>query len=157
MKTLIDNIQVVALAFSSEEMLDASAITPLDILEAEDRYICPVVGEPLADRLLEGAYPELLNDYVAPALAAWVRYVVQPMLPRRTAAQLVEGGDGGAVTEPLNCREVYMQKLLRRKASTLLYRLGEYLDANADKYPEYNPDNNALNRCTINGSIIQIY
>ena len=36
----------------------------------------PVVGRPLCDRLREGGYPQLLDDYVAPALAACVRLSV---------------------------------------------------------------------------------
>ena len=38
---------------------------------------------------------------------------------------------------------------------TLLRRAAEYLEAHAAEFPEYDPDNNILKRCTTDGNLIQ--
>ena len=45
---------------------------------------------------------------------------------------------------------------IRSKARTLSRRLSDHLNAHSDEYPEYNPNANPLNRCSIDGDIIQI-
>ena len=78
MKNLITNEQVISLAFGDGEYLSPEVILDSDIALAEDRYIVPVVGAELHQALLDGSYPTLLDDFVAPALAMAVRTVVQP-------------------------------------------------------------------------------
>ena len=48
-----------------------------------------------------------------------------------------------------------LQRSLRRQARTLLRRAAEYLEAHAAEFPEYDPDNNILKRCTTDGNLIQ--
>ena len=44
---------------------------PSDIVAVEERHIRPVVGEALYGALAEGRYADLMEEYVAPAIAAW--------------------------------------------------------------------------------------
>ena len=90
MNRLITPRQVVDLAFGEAEYLSEQAVSDADIVAATSRYVVPIVGEELAERLAEGEYSELLNEYVAPALAAAVRYMIQPLISLRT-------GDSGLV------------------------------------------------------------
>ena len=86
MKNLITNEQVISLAFGDGEYLSPEVILDSDIALAEDRYIVPVVGAELHQALLDGSYPTLLDDFVAPALAMAVRTIIQPALNVRTGA-----------------------------------------------------------------------
>lgn len=158
METLINREEVISLAFSPHELILESVITQSDIAEAEHRYLLPVIGEPLALALYAGDYPSLMSEYVAPAVAAWVRYVVQPLLGQRCTPCLTDdGNDFYNATTADNVRLERLQHTLRHKASTLTRRLSDYLNANAEQYPEFDPKHNVLNRCSIDGDIIQTY
>lgn len=156
MNTLITARQVAELAFDAGEFLPPGAIAEADIAAAEERFLRPVVGQALCDRLREGAYSQLLDGYVAPALAACVRVTVQPMLDIRT-------GPYGSTAPRSDCFEPADEeqctarlRALRRRARTLLRRMSEWLDAHAAEHPEYLPDENILKRCTIDGNLVQI-
>lgn len=152
MQILISPADVLQLAFSDEELVAKQLITESDILEAETRYIRPILGEALTERLLGGEYPTLLGDYVAVALASWCRYVVQPMLDVRCGVCHRDDNDSAATLDHLHT----VMRSLRRKAATLSRRLSDHLNAHAGDYPEYNPKNNPLNYCSIYGDIIQV-
>ena len=151
MKTLITPAQVVALAFSGEELVAKDVVTLSDIVEVETRHLRPIMGAELAERLHAGGYATLLSDYVAPALAAWCRYAIQPLLRERCRV-CHDGGRSAAQ----NDHDAVVEGALRRKAITLSHRLSDHLNANAGDYPEYNPKNNPLNYCSIYGDIIQV-
>lgn len=157
MDTIITPQQVIDLAFSANELLASSIITEADIVEAEYCYVRPIIGDELCQMLIDGNYMELASRYVAPAIAAWTRYMVQPLLEQRCSACLTD--DNHSIydsTTAGNNRQRALLRTLRRKASVLSRRLSDYLNENRDMYPEYVPANNPLNRCSINGDIIQI-
>ena len=149
MSTLINVEDVMRLAFTAEEGCRGHVVSELDIYVAECRYLVPVIGRALYNKLLEGEYGELLEGYVAPALAAWVRYIVEPFLAARcwdghlpaTGASLVEIG-----RVVMQCR--------KRIAEALTRRLVRHLDE--VEYVEYNIEDSSLNRCSIDGGIVQI-
>ncbi len=87
-------------------------IAPSDIASAEQRYLIPVIGQSLYDVMMGGAYPTLLDDYVAPAIAEYVREVVD------------------APSAPASAKGV-------RRARTMMIRLSRHLDDNEQLYPEY--------------------
>ncbi len=152
MKTLITPEEVMRLAFSTDEVYNIAVITDLDIATTEERYLCPIVGHELYDKLLAGNYPSLRDDYIAPQVAAWTRYIVEPLLASRCdvcMATSSSSADNEATTE--RCRS------LRLRARTLSRALAEHLNTRATDYPEYNPDKNPLNRCSIDGNIVQVY
>lgn len=140
------------MAFSREELVHRDVITELDIAEAESRYIRPILGEALAEAIASGSYEELRANYVAPALAAWCRYVVEPLLVSR-CRELHYDDVSSAENEHLRG----VVRSLRRKASTLSRRLSDHLNTHGDEYAEYNPKANSLNHCSIYGDIIQVY
>ncbi len=128
---LINEASVINLAYSNAEYTPETMVTAADIYVAERSYLAPVVGEAMMEALRGGAYESLLNNYIALPLALYTREVAN--LP--TAPRSVEG---------------------RRRARAAMVRLSDYLDENSGDYPEYDPANNVLKRCKINGTHIQI-
>lgn len=158
MQTLITPERVFRLAFSADELLSPSVILLSDIVAVEERHIRPIVGEALYAALAEGRYTELMEEYVAPAIAAWTRYAIEPLLGNRCSSCLVgERHDFNATTTAHNVRLSALQRSLRHTAQTLSRRLGDYLNRNASAIAEYDAENNPLNRCSINGDIIQTH
>lgn len=155
MKTLLTPVQVLRLAFGASEPLPSETLAEADIAAAEARYLRPVLGPALHDRLLAGGYPDFTADYLAPALACWTRLLVQPRLDLRTAriGTLAPRTDDGA--EPSAEALRYRLRALRRQAQTLLRRAAAYLDAHRADFPEYDPDRNPLHRCTTDGGFVQ--
>lgn len=149
---LINSEDVLRLAYSSEELLPSTMLLDCDIVEAECRYIEPLVGKALVEALHDGQYTELVDEYVAPALAMWTRYCVEHVAYRRCTA---------CHDEALSSAQLDHLRLalraLRAKASTLTRRLTDHLNTHGDDYPEYNASNNPQNRCFIYGDIIQIF
>lgn len=155
MKTLVTPEQIIASAFADGEYLPPEAITEADILAAEYRYLRPVAGEALCEALRGGSHPELLADYAAPALAAAVRLLIQPRLDVRCGA-MGTLSPGGSQTEAAgDSRITALTKALRTRMRTLMRRLSDHLESGA--YPEYDPEQNILKHCTIDGNIIQTY
>lgn len=151
MKTLTTITELQALAFSPEELINKEVITMSDIHEAETRYVRPILGDALYDAIIGGGYTSLRSDYVVPAVAAWCRYIVEPLLATRISKSYSE-----SLSTAENDRLRVVLGSLRRKASTLSRRLSDHLNAQSDDYAEYNPQNNPLNHCFIYGNIIQI-
>lgn len=158
MKTLITSEQVAALAFTAggDGLLDPAAVAESDIAAAEHRYLVPVVGPALYERLLAGEYAELVTDYLAAPLALWTRVLVQPRLEVHT------GSCGAVVADPDGAEPVAAEQsqrllhALRGQARTLMLRASDHLDARAEDYPEYDPKQNILKRCRIHGDFVQI-
>ena len=142
MRTLITAEQVFSLAFTSEESYNVSVITASDIGEVENRYLIPIIGENFYNAMRLGEYDDLVEERVAPMVAAWVRYTIEPLLASRSC---------------LYHDERMRLRALRDKAVVLTRRLVNYLNANSVAFDEYDPDSNPLNRCFIYGNIIQVY
>lgn len=137
------------LAFTAEEGCRGHVVSELDIYVAECRYLVPVIGRALYNKLLEGEYGELMEGYVAPALAAWVRYIVEPFL----AARCWDGHLPATGASLVEIERVVMQ-CRKRIAEALTRRLVRHLDE--VEYVEYNIEDSSLNRCSIDGGIVQI-
>lgn len=156
MKTLITPSEVVRLAFAEGMYLTPDAIAPADIAAAERRYLIPVTGQTLYDKLLTGAYPELRAE-TAPALALCTRLVVQPRLDVRTG----RCGTTAPRTEssqPASESTLHsLRQSLRRQSRDLLRGLSEYLAAHSTQYREYDSRQDIFNRCTTDGGIVQIH
>ncbi len=129
--TLITPQRVIDLAYSNADYTPSSMIAEADILTAERKYLIPVIGETLFDSLLRGDYLELMEDYVEPALALYVRELANlPSAPRSPEGM--------------------------RRARSLIRRLSDHLDDNCATYAEYVASDNILKRCKIDGTHIQI-
>lgn len=151
MTTLITPYDVIIHAYSDNELQTPAAILHSDIAEAESRHIAPILGKSLISRLYEGGYTTLLEEYVAPALAAWTRYALEYVAHLRCT-----GCHNDNSSSANNERQQTTLRALRQKARTLSRRLSDHLNDHSDDYAEYDPNNNPLNRCFIDGDIIQI-
>lgn len=153
MELLITPARVAELAFRAPAFIDPSAVPEPTILAAQHRFIRPLLGA-LYDRLCEGAYPELLEDYIVPPLALYVRMLMMPSLA-------VQAGTAGVVE--INSRNLaragdiklrYAVRRLRGDASALMERAVSYIESHADDFPEYDRRANLRNRCSIEGNIV---
>ena len=156
MKNLITNEQVISLAFGDGEYLSPEVILDSDIALAEDRYIVPVVGAELHQALLDGSYPTLLSDFVAPALAMAVRTVVQPALNVRTGHAGLQISSSLRADSSTKTAMQSLQKSLRLRRQALLRRLSNHLKNHASEFAEYDPKSDAMQKCSINGGYIQV-
>lgn len=150
MNILTNAKELFALAFGKEEAYNVAVITENDILVAESRHVCPVLGEALVAALARGEYEALRSDYVVPAVAAWVRYIVEPHLAERCSHCSATSSKD---EELLGLRLAH----LRRHAQSLTRRLSDVLNRNEASYAEHNPEVNPLNHCSIDGGIVQIF
>ena len=149
MTTLVTPREVIDLAF-----LPPEAIGTVDIAAAEARYLLPVTGPALWQKLAEGEYPTLREEFAAPAAACAVRVAMQPALD-------LHGGAGGTtVAKSSACQPAGQEQLaashraLRNRLSALLHALSDHLDAHPSDYPEYAPEKNVLHRVLIAGGLV---
>ncbi len=156
MKNLITNEQVISLAFGDGEYLSSEVILDADIAMAEERYILPVVGAELREALLKGTYKTLLDDFVAPALAMSVRTMIQPALNVRTGQAGLQISSSLRADSSTRTAMQTLQKSLRLRRQALLRRLSNYLKNHASEFPEYNPSDDALQKCSISGGYVQM-
>ena len=148
MNTLITPAQAVALAFADGEYLAPESVTQSDIAAAEQRYIVPVIGRRLYEKLLAGSHASFTTEYLAAPAAFFTRIALQPRLDVRT-------GQCGTVAPKSAAYQPAGTQALRRQARTLLRRAAEHLETHAAEFPEYDPHENILNRCTTDGNFVQ--
>ena len=154
MTTLVTPREVIDLAFADGGYLPPEAIGTVDIAAAEARYLLPVTGPALWQKLAEGEYPTLREEFAAPAAACAVRVAMQPALD-------LHGRAGGTtVAKSSACQPAGQQQLaashraLRNRLSALLHALSDHLDAHPSDYPEYAPEKNVLHRVLIAGGLV---
>ena len=157
MKNLITNEQVISLAFGEGEYLSPEVVLDADIASATSRYIIPVVGEELCEAMVEGSYQDLLDDFVAPALAMAVRTMIQPALNVRTGQGGLHIPSSARSDTSIKTTSQALLKSLCRRRHALLKRLSNYLKRNASKFPSYDANHDAMQRCTINGGYVQMH
>ena len=157
MKTLITPTEVLRHAFPGAHCLTEEFISQADIAAAEARFLVPVVGPKLYERLVAGDYAELREEYLTGCVALFVRMLLQPRLDLTTTSigTLQPRTEQGS--PPDKATLARLQNQLRTEAHSLLRRASDHLEANRDQYPEYNPETNPLNRCTIYGGYLQIH
>ena len=156
MNTLITPAQALRRAFTPDEPLPPATIDEAAVAAAEHRYIVPVIGTALHEKLLSGAHTEFRDGYLAAPIALFVRLLVQPRLDIRTGqcgTTAPKGSSGQpAADPPLRAQP----QALRTEARTLLRRASEYLSDHRDEFPEYDPARDILKRCSTDGCLVQI-
>lgn len=151
MNSLITPQEVILIAFSPAEQIQPSSIIESKIIASEEKYIRPVLGK-LVDALKEGMYPELLNDYVKPALAYYVRYSIIPDLSLKLngiGAQTAFTAHSNAATDRQRS-EMRMQA--KDDADALLSKALRHIATG--KYPEYEARKDIRNKIIIKGGLI---
>lgn len=155
MKNLITNEEVISLAFGDGEYIPPEIVLDSDIASATFRYIIPVVGAELYQAMLDGNHLTLLEDFVAPALAFAVRTMIQPALNIRTWRLSEQASRSLRADTSTKAAIQALQKSLRERRQTLLKRLSDHLKNHASEYPAYDPSNDAMQKCSIDGGIVQ--
>ena len=154
-QTLITPEKVVALAFSESECIDVASVSMLDIAVAEERHVVSTVGPEMYAAMCDGDYEEFCEEYVAPVVALRTRLLMLPTMVARSG----RGGVGTIATStvkvPSDRQIARLERSLREKARTLQQRMSRYLNENAEHFPEYDPQQNVLNRCSNDGNIVQ--
>lgn len=152
MELLITPQEVVETAFAGTYGVTAGRIGSTTIISAQQKFIKPVLGD-LYPAIEQGSYPELAEKVKA-ALAAYVKLLMIPQLA-------VSMGNGG-ITEvkSANFSSTTSDKIkalcdsARTEACALMKVLVEHIEDNASLYPEYDPNDNILNKVSVCAGII---
>lgn len=152
MNPLITPQQVVALAFSAESHIRATQISQTDIVVAEQKFLAPVFGA-MWSAVRAGAYAEFTQQYLAPALACYVKSQVLPSLAAITSSGVVsrswEGGKSASEREV-----VRLARAAADQAHTLRAQAVAWVESHPDDFPDYDPSQNVLNHTRIEGGIV---
>lgn len=152
-KLLITPGEVVDLAFSPADQITPTSIKETKIDAVQQKYLRSALG-PLFNALSDGEYPELLCEYIKPALAYFVRYAVVPDLSLKLndiGAQVYNQMHANAATDK---QRAEMRQQAKDDANALLDKAQRYIECNRDKFPEYDPDMNIRKSVLLNGGII---
>ena len=154
-QTLISPETVVTLAFNDGECIDAATISTLDIAVAEERHVVAVVGPKMYAAMCNGRYSDFCDEYVAPVVALRTRLLMLPAMVARSGRFGITAPAASTLKSPSDRQVERLERSLREKARTLQRRMSRHLNENAGKFPEYDPVQNVLNRCSNDGNIIQ--
>lgn len=157
MENLISKEKVLQLAFADGEYISPEAIADYDIAAATDRYIMPIVGTELMEAMQAGRYTSLVDEYVAPALAMSVRTMIQAALNVRTGQCGLSIASSYRSDTSTKSAIVALNISLAKRRKTLLRRLSNHLKNNASLYPEYSVQGDALQKCSLDGGLVQVY
>lgn len=148
--------EVTATAFAIDEHMDASAVTHADITLAEERYIVPIMGRRMYERMLDGEYELLRVKYAAPAVAYFTRLLMQPLCDINTGRFGATVPQSSYYAAAERSKLLDARRMLREKARTLQQMLSDALDRDKEQYPDYRPEENILHHCMTNGGIVQV-
>lgn len=156
MNTLVTPLQVLKLAFAEGACLPADTVVEADIAAAEQRYVVPVIGLDLYEKILGGAYAEFRDDFLAAPVALFTRLTLQPRLDVRTG-QCGTSAPKSDFAQPADEQARRdLVRTIRAEARALLRRASLHLRAHRAQYPEYDPLHDVLNRCSTDGGFVQI-
>lgn len=158
MKTILTPQQVLNLAFSAGEYLPPESLSETLIAAAEERYVRPILGRRLYERLLEGEHADFSSRYIKPLAAVGAKRLLLPQLrlracPGGVVSPKTEGWQA-ASEESFHTAD----RALRAEIETLSRRLHEELERlHAEgSLPDYDPKENIRNRCRNHGGLLQI-
>ena len=152
-KMLISPREVRELAFAGRVGTGAVCVDEAVINSAQRKFIEPVVGS-LYKRLENGDLPELLDGYIKPALAMYVKLQVLPSLAVSMGSMGVVKTKGNNMV-PAGVDDIYLvKKQVRSDARALIWRAIDHIEANPGIYPEYDRTENVLNRVSVTSDII---
>lgn len=157
MKNIITNEEVIELAFGDGEYVSPDVVGDADIAAAAIHYIIPVVGAELYEEMLEGSHPTLRNDFVAPALAMAVRTMIQPALNVRTGQGGLHIPSSARSDTSIKTTTLALQKSLCRRRQVLLRRLSNHLRNHPSEFPSYKANEDAMQKCRIDGGYVQMF
>jgi len=154
MKPLITPARVAAEAFRPPEFLQPDAVGESAIVAAQRRHIRPVLGETLYAALCGGAHPAFVEEYVAPPLALYVKAAMLPALAVQTGAAGVVELHSANLARADEAKMRAAARRLRADADALVRRAVEHVEGSRALFPEYDPEENVLNRCSVAGGVV---
>lgn len=141
-------------AFGNDSGMEPSVIDRTTVYAAQLRYVEPVLGRAVCEAIAGGEHGDLLEEYVKPALAAFVKYAVMPAAVTRIGA-LGAVRFGGGSFEPADDKAVErLRASVRTEADTLLEAAVRRMEAAPEEYPEYDPALNVRRRVSIAGGVV---
>ncbi len=152
-KLLVTGEKVVGMAFPPHTGVTAVSVTDETILTAQEKFIKPVLNG-LYGPLLDGEYPELASGYIKAPLAQYVRMLMLPQLAYSVGIAGISSVKN-ANLEPCDGKALRLLcRMARANGLTLIKRAVDHIEENADLYPEYDPDENVLNRVDISSQFV---
>ncbi|HJB84709.1 MAG TPA: hypothetical protein IAA13_04280 [Candidatus Alistipes merdigallinarum] len=150
---LITPAEVLELAFPSNQYLPEEMILPAKIDAAQYRFLKPAFGDFYAC-LAEEQYESFVDQFVKPALAYYVRYLVIDdlcALPGTTGVLQAETDYAESASEK-NMEKVKCQA--KEDADTLLKQALDYLEDHAEQFPEYDVEQEKSRKVCMKGGFI---
>ena len=157
MNNIISTSQVIELAFTDGGYIPPEVVSEADIRAATERWVKPVVGRELLQRVAEGSYVQLKNDYIAPVIALYTRLLVQPKLNVMSSFGGLTSAHSSSRKASDSSSRKELQGAVKRDAQSLLRALSDYLNENEERFAEYKKGENVLNRCCTDGGFVQIF
>ncbi len=151
METIITSAEVAAMAFPGSLDPDGSFIAEASILTAQQKFIKPVLNK-LYDRLSN--YPDLVNEYVKPALAQWVRFLVLPSIAAQVGSTGIIAPRGQNFESVAPMSAAALRSRTKADARALSRRMVEYIEDHASEFPEYDHTLNILSRTSTTGNVV---
>jgi len=146
--------EVSALCFGSDPNIAADFINESTILTAQRRFVLPVTGKDLWTELEKDRYSALLNDYIKPSLALYVKYLVLPAIscqPGILGVVQYSGQNFGSADAEAFAR---LRKEVRNEADSMMKICSDHMGVSATLYPEYDPHENILNSVNTKGGVV---
>lgn len=127
-----------------EANVDEKVIRP-NILKAQDKYIQPILGTRLYDKIktditagsISGVYKTLLDDYIAPCLVNYIVYETfyslhLKLMNKSVATRDSESASAASMTDVQTFRQTFFDD-----GQWYAQRMIDYLCEFRDSYPEY--------------------
>lgn len=154
MKLLITPAEIAEMAFGGVENVASGALGEGTIASAQNRYVKPVLGAGLYAALEQGRYPELLDEWIKPALAQFVKFTVLPSLSAQIGTLGVVMYEGVGFTPADKEAVKLLLRRVRTDAESLLAAAVDHIESVPAKYPEYVENENVKNRVSMIGGVM---
>lgn len=151
MKTIMTSRQVAELVFPRTQNPDF--VPQSTVAAAEQKFIEPVLNG-LYAAMVDGRYPELAEEYVRPALALYVKYLMLPTLAAQ-AGSLGVIQPRGTNFEAADSSALHaLRRRTRADALALMRRAVSRVESAPSEYPEYDPGRNVLRRVAMDSNVV---
>lgn len=150
---LISAAEVLEMAFPTNEYIPEETIVPARIETAQLKFLQPAFG-PLYEKLGDERYGAFVQEYVKPALAYYVRYL---MIDERCAAIGAIGILQSKTSYAETAGDNRLNRLRRQAlsdADTLLDKATGHVERNPAMFPEYDPKENIRKKIRMKGGFI---
>ena len=154
MELLMTPAEAAEAAFGSGDAVGAGIVTEGAVREAQQNYLRPVLGASFCGALEEGRYGAFVAEYLRPALALFVKYLVLPDAAVHTGRLGVVRFEGEDFAPADEQTLRLLRSRIRARAETLLAAAVERLEAVPADFPDYDPRENVKRRVSMEGGVV---